>query len=110
MAVQLITADKFTPGPWQAGGSLVSAAKHQRVALALLRWAEGSSPDSDDLATADTDEHAANAALIAAAPELLLQLRRVLDQWQSCALVGPTVFADAQAAIERATTFYARSA
>lgn len=64
---------KHTPGPWAFGGSLVSARGCINVALALHSWGgESKLPrDYDRTAPEELAEHAANAKLIAAAPDLL---------------------------------------
>lgn len=79
---------KHTPGPWRTTGSLIS--NESRVLVASLSGA------SDD------DVEAANARLIAAAPELLAALKEVVEA-QKGGYLGWGHIDAASAAIAKAT-------
>ena len=61
----MTTQTKFTPGPWIANGSVVRAA-HDCVAASRLS------------ASCDSETQHANAALIAAAPDMYRELQRLV--------------------------------
>jgi hypothetical protein len=98
---------KHTPGPWVIGGSLIS---NGRTPVALVLHNGNGNPskasDYDRDAPRWVDGADANAALIAAAPELLAALRHLLED--AVALnMGESdrsgVLAEARAAIAKAT-------
>jgi len=64
---------KHTPGPWIADGNFVYALNEQQVNRFSLSLCKGYS----DIGRTSTEELAANARLIAAAPELLEVLERL---------------------------------
>lgn len=70
---------KFTPGPWKIGsydddGDLAIVTKKQTIALLDQRMI-------DSKAMIDDDINKANAALIAAAPEMFLILQEYLEKY-----------------------------
>ena len=69
-----MTQAKHTPGPWKVRGQYVEAAKHAVVAQVNMPYEIGS-----DATVSVTGVMNANAALIAAAPELLTALRLVME-------------------------------
>ena len=73
-----------TPGPWHINGmdSIVSVRGNCTVAKV---WRGGE-----------------DAALIAAAPDLLAVLSTILDVWDEHKIIGPTMYHDARAAIAKA--------
>lgn len=76
----------YTPGPWKAEGPRVYADRKGGSLIATMAWFPG--------------EEAANARLIAAAPELLEALRVLVENGG----IGPeSMFDDARAAIAKAT-------
>lgn len=81
---------KHTPGPWRTTGSLIS--NESRVLIASLSGA------SDD------DVEAANASLIAAAPELLYELETLVQYAQGGDAPPKSVVNRARAAIAKATS------
>ena len=87
-----------TPGPWADTG-LPSTCDHRAIAAdgpTLIAFVpKGGAADKNG-------QVSANARLIAAAPDLLTELTRVLDQFDCFGFVGPTVYADARAAIAKA--------
>lgn len=64
---------RFTPGPWRADITRVYAAGRE-TPLAIQDWWD--SP-------AEMEEAKANAALIAAAPEMYALLEKMLDDWMT---------------------------
>lgn len=75
--------DKWTPGPWmvdQRAATHVVGAGGRHVCTT-----GGYSSNHPSDRDTHIDENEANAALIAAAPELVEALRRMLDRWQACA-------------------------
>lgn len=74
------TRSTHTPGPWKVSGTLISA-QGQTVARVLHRYTTTKRrcpPDFEAGATANGTERDANAALIAAAPELVDALENLL--------------------------------
>jgi hypothetical protein len=70
--------DKYTPGPWEAMGSLVRSPMHQPEGLPRgVQIVEC----RDGYFLPHTEEAKANARLIAAAPELAVALRRLLSEY-----------------------------
>ena len=99
---------KFTPGPWMSRTASTSAGLCHIISAADWKGAfiygDGIRKGIDD-ALPKAQELAANARLIAAAPDLLRYLkeaRRTLEMWED---VAPAVSlcADIDAAIARAT-------
>ena len=84
---------KHTQGQWKAtevaNGFTVEGA---RYIADVHKWTDG--PDS---------EAAANARLIAAAPEMLEALRHILADFEECEEASPEAVREAKAAIARAT-------
>jgi hypothetical protein len=94
---------KHTPGPWVIGGSLIS---NGRTPVALVLHNGNGNPskasDYDRDAPRWVDGADANAALIAAAPELLALVLDALDD-QDVDILGSAWVRDARAAIAKAT-------
>lgn len=81
---------KHTPGPWTVGGASGNEGEAREIASADRCIAWTASTWDDDEGDVVTEEDAANANLIAAAPELLAALKRRAerrdafddDEWQ----------------------------
>ena len=71
---------KHTPGPWQAIGTYVSKRKESGYTLPITRVYNQKSGSPGIEPDMDLEEAAANARLIAAAPDLLAALKRLLDE------------------------------
>jgi hypothetical protein len=84
-------SSKHTPGPWAATNDRVYA---DGVPICALSWGTGSVPGS---------ESHANARLIAAAPELLDRLKRLVGiDWSKGGLAHDDALMQARAAIAAA--------
>lgn len=68
---------KHTPGPWTAHGTVVRA--EGRFICKVKRYPTPGYPDTGELAEESEQIKKANARLIAAAPDLLEALKRIMD-------------------------------
>lgn len=76
---------QHTPGPWQAGASLISTLTMREIALVSepRRHKDGSTWTRNGAAETMA-EYEANVALIAAAPDLLAVMGAALSTLQAC--------------------------
>lgn len=73
--------DKFTPGPWFVTGSQTKYIE-ARIGGGMLQEIAAVGPTAAD--NGYGEQQAANAALIAAAPELLQALEGLLEEVEGC--------------------------
>ena len=89
-----MTEHKHTPGPWEIrgepGSELLIVQPETDWPIAIL-----------EAPTSDPDAHAANARLIAAAPDMLEALKALRDKVEDCD-ISPALFAACDAAIAKA--------
>lgn len=100
--------DKFTPGPWFVTGSQTKYIE-ARIGGGMLQEIAAVGPTAADGGYGE--QQAANATLIAAAPELLRELERAIDSLEYLDMNMPTIIgygvrkskiASARAAIAKA--------
>lgn len=87
-----------TPGPWKAALTFIDN-QPQRQRVCVNKWGGAIIADCGE----DSETAAANARLLAGAPELLYLLTTILDVWDEHHIIGPTVYHDARAAIAKAS-------
>jgi hypothetical protein len=96
MTIQTNQTAKHTPGPWRLSEGYLIGPNDNLIKVCLR---ENSSAHIKD-------EEVANARLIAAAPELLENLQRIIDRIEENSLQTyfPSAYERAKAAIAKATT------
>ncbi|MCR9292038.1 MAG: hypothetical protein NXI32_04915 [bacterium] len=79
----MTTETKYTPGPWVAGGSLVSnKSRYIAVVQHNLAPRELDAKDYSRYGAQTMEELDANARLIAAAPDLLKAVEQFVDEFE----------------------------
>jgi hypothetical protein len=93
------TQPKHTPGPWKAEGKQIEPTRGHRVEYVLSTNEDGVIAQVWTPSDANTDKRAANARLIAAAPDLLAFARECARADSDC---GEGIRNAARAAIAKA--------